>query len=120
MALFSTKKKTAKAAAPSEARTQEKTAMPLGLTHVLRRARITEKATMQQAGQVYAFDVAQRATKRDIVSAVRALYKVTPRKVRIVTIPHKTVRSMRTGRSGVKGGGKKAYVFLKTGETITF
>ena len=74
---------------------------------------------MHQGVGVYTFDVAERATKQDIAAAVRQTYKVTPRKVRIVVVPSKTTRSMKTGRTGVKSGGKKAYVYLKSGETIT-
>ena len=90
------------------------------LTHILKHARITEKATMHSADSVYTFDIAERATKRDVIQAVRALYKVTPRLVRVVPIPTKIRRSMRTGKVGVKRGGKKAYVYLKKGETINF
>ena len=86
--------------------------------HVLRHARITEKATMHSMESVYVFDVAPRATKRDIVLAVRDIYQVTPRMVRIASVPTKTTRNMRTGISGMKRGGKKAYVYLKKGETI--
>lgn len=89
------------------------------LSHVLRRARITEKATMQQEGGVYTFNVAVNATKRDIVAAIHAHYKVTPRLVRIVKVPTKIRRNARTGKMGVKSGGKKAYVYLKKGETMT-
>ncbi|HEY4516360.1 50S ribosomal protein L23 [Candidatus Kaiserbacteria bacterium RIFCSPHIGHO2_02_FULL_54_11b] len=88
-------------------------------SHILKHTRITEKASMHQGSGVYTFDVAPRATKRDIMRAVQALYKVVPRKVAIVTVPAKKVRHMRTGREGVKKGGKKAYVYLKKGETIT-
>ena len=90
------------------------------LSHVLKHARITEKATMHSADSVYTFDIAESATKRDVMQAVRALYKVTPRSVRMVTVPSKTRRNARTGKRGVKQGGKKAYVYLKKGETITF
>jgi len=55
---------------------------------------------------------------RQIIEAVRELYKVTPRMVRVVTIPAKLKRNARTGKPGVKHGGKKAYVFLKKGDTI--
>lgn len=89
------------------------------LSHVLLSPRITEKATDVQAGSVYVFDVAKNATKRDIASAVSRFYKVVPRMVRVVSIPAKNIRNMRTGRSGVKQGGKKAYVYLKKGDTIT-
>ncbi len=89
------------------------------LAHVLKHARITEKATMQQGGSVYTFDVSVSATKREIIAAVRALYQVTPEKVAIVVIPSKVRRNVRTGKMGRKQGGKKAYVYLKKGETIT-
>ena len=88
------------------------------LSHILKHPRITEKATMQQGMSVYTFDVAERATKREIISAVRAIYKVIPRKVAIVSVPSKMRRSMRTGKRGVSHGGKKAYVYLTKGETI--
>jgi ribosomal protein L23 len=51
--------------------------------------------------------------------AVKELYSVTPRKVAVVNVKSKERRNMRTGRVGVKRGGKKAYVYLKSGETIT-
>jgi len=86
---------------------------------VLSRPRITEKATMLQGGNVYSFDVAERATKNDIARAVKTLYGVHPRKIAVVRIPRKNVRNMRTGKRGMKGGGKKAYVYLTQGETIT-
>lgn len=89
-----------------------------GLSHILRHARITEKATMHSADGVYTFDIASGATKRDVIQAVRALYKVTPRRVAVVTIPTKTKRNARTGKSGIRGGGKKAYVYLKRGDSI--
>ena len=74
---------------------------------------------MQQGGNVYTFDVASEATKRDIIRAVQALYKVKPVKVAVVRVPEKKVRNMRTGKIGVKKGSKKAYVFVKQGDTIT-
>ncbi len=125
MALFGkkekTEKKTVSAPAPVvQAAVADKSAgMSHDLSHVLKHVRVTEKASMQQGMNVYAFDVAQSATKRDIMLAVRALYKVTPRKVAVVNVPTKTRKNMRTGREGLKRGGKKAYVYLKSGETIT-
>ncbi|KKW19723.1 MAG: 50S ribosomal protein L23 [Parcubacteria group bacterium GW2011_GWA2_51_10] len=86
--------------------------------HVFVSPRITEKATMHEASGVYTFDVAPGANKREIIAAISKIYKLTPRKVRIVQIPEKRKRSMRTGKRGVKRGGKKAYVYLKKGETI--
>lgn len=86
---------------------------------VLLNPRITEKATFAASHGVYVFDVAVSANKKQIMSAVNALYNVKPRQVRIVTIRPKAVRNARTGKSGMKSGGKKAYVYLAKGETIT-
>ncbi len=89
------------------------------LSFVLKNARITEKATMHSADGVYTFDIAGVSTKRDVKQAIRALYKVEPRMVRIVSVPTKMKRNARTGKLGQTRGGKKAYVYLKKGETIT-
>ncbi len=91
----------------------------MNYSHILKHARITEKASMAVADSVYVFDVAQSATKRDIARAVQQLYKVIPRKVAVIAVPAKKVRHMRSGREGIKQGGKKAYVYLKKGETLT-
>ncbi len=116
-ALFSKSKKDTKKVAPSA----ERSAAPrLSLRKVvLLRPRITEKATVLAEGGAYTFDIAPGATKREVVDAVRATYSVTPRLVRIVNIPKKATRSARTGKRGMKGGGRKAYVYLKKGESIT-
>ena len=121
MALFGSNKKKEIKAAPVDTSAAPVQGSRVGrdLSHILRHARITEKATMHSADSVYVFDVDTRATKRDIMQAVQSLYKVTPRMVRVVTIPSKSMRSRKTGRTSVKGGGKKAYVYLKSGETIT-
>lgn len=115
MALFGSKKKKDAPAATAKA----VSGGARDLTYVLRHARITEKATDATAAGVYVFDIATRATKRDIMHAVKALYNVTPRKVAVVTIPTKMKKNAKTGRSALTTGGKKAYVYLKSGETIT-
>lgn len=89
------------------------------LSHILRQPRITEKATMHQESGVYTFDIADSATKSEVAQAVKAQYGVMPQKVRVVTIPSKEKRNFRTGTRGATRGGKKAYVYLKKGETIT-
>lgn len=118
MALFGTKKSKEMAAVAAPA-AKAATAAPAGYAGTLLHARITEKATDRQADSVYTFDVAPDATKRDVAKAVRAIYGVTPRKVAVVTIRRKAMHNRRTGRIGFKPGGKKAYVYLKKGETIT-
>ena len=125
MALFGKKKKDeqkkpeALTSAVSATKKTTNSSVLSSLSHVILKPRITEKATMHSASGIYAFDVANVSNKREVLQAVRELYKVTPIKVRVVTIPSKIKRSARTGKSGVRGGGKKAYVYLKKGDTIT-
>jgi large subunit ribosomal protein L23 len=124
MALFSRKqnKKEVKqqGAAPAvQAAAASRPSAHPGLANVLAHARITEKASMVAGAGVYTFDISESATKRDIMQAVKALYGVSPRKVAVVTVKSKTRRNARTGKSGIKKGGRKAYVYLKSGETIT-
>ena len=122
MALFSRtpkKKEVTKAVASAAPVAASVPAMKGDYSHILRSPRITEKASLLMEGSTYVFDVAPNANKKQIAAAVRAVYKVTPRAIRIVNIKSKNVRNMRTGKSGVKGGGKKAYVALQVGETIT-
>jgi large subunit ribosomal protein L23 len=79
---------------------------------------ITEKAVQMTVNNVYVFEVAMDATKNDVKNAIRALYKVSPRKVNIVRrAPRKFVSRFRN-RRGTKKGVKKAYVYLKKGEKI--
>ena len=85
--------------------------------NVLLRPRITEKAALgADKSNVYVFEVASSATKKSISISVRDAYGVKPRKVRVATIPSKRV--FVRGKRGVKGGGKKAYVYLKKGDKI--
>lgn len=121
MALFSSKKKETKKETTAPVKTQDGTVSQVrNLTSVLMHARVTEKASMHQSIGVYTFDISASATKRDILQAVKKLYNVIPRKINVVTVPAKNVRSARTGKAGVKKGGRKAYVYLKSGDTITF
>lgn len=118
MALFSRSKKKdveAAAAAPEA----KAVSVPHGVAHVLLTPRITEKASMAMEGFAYVFEVASDSNKRQISEAVQAVYKVKPRKVAIVNVKPKEVRNMRTGKKGMKGGVKKAYVYLEKGQTIT-
>lgn len=85
---------------------------------ILKNPRITEKAAYASDKNVYTFDVSPRSTKVEVLKAVKDIYKVTPVKVNIVAVPTKKV--YRKNSVGVKGGGKKAYVFLKKGDKIEF
>lgn len=85
---------------------------------VIMAPRITEKAAHISDDRVYTFDVFPKATKTDIAKAIKEIYGVTPVRVNVSAIPTKQV--LRRNRIGVKGGGRKAYVFLKKGDKIEF
>lgn len=120
MALFTRKTKATKKEADSHSSDATVPSIHAqSLAHVLKSPRITEKASMAMEGFTYVFDVAPTANKREIMAAIKSVYKVEPRKVAIVNTKPKATRNMRTGKSGLKGGGKKAYVFLEKGQTIT-
>ena len=80
--------------------------------------RITEKGAFLAEKGAYVFNVGINANKAEIARAILEVYKVAPRKVTLVAIPKKASRTRGTNRMGTSGGGKKAYVFLKTGDTI--
>ena len=88
------------------------------MTNIIKNPRITEKASMSFEANVYTFDVAPRANKTEIKKAIFSIYKVKPVRVNILPIPHKQVMSK--GKKGVRGGGKKALVYLKEGDKIEF
>ena len=80
--------------------------------------RVTEKATVKSGDNVYTFNVHQQANKRQVIQAVEKIYNVHPVKVRVVNIPGKPV--MRRRIPGRKARGRKAYVYLKKGDSIEF
>jgi len=94
--------------------------MATALSQVLLRPRITEKATDVTANRTYVFEIAVEATKRDVVKAVEHYYKVTPIKVNVVKIPTRKRRNRNQRTFGTSSIGKKAYVFLKEGDSIEF
>lgn len=120
MALFSRTKKTEETPVTAPTAVAVASAPVKGdYAFILRSPRITEKASRAMEGSIYVFDVAPDANKKQIMSAVQSVYNVRPHKVAIVNTKPKATRNMRTGKKGMKGGFKKAYVFLKKGETIT-
>lgn len=92
------------------------------LSRVIVRPRITEKgAIVAELNNAYVFDVSKDATKTMIKEAITKIYKVSPKKIRITKVPNKLIRVRgERGKSGVKSGGKKAYVYLKKGDRIEF
>jgi large subunit ribosomal protein L23 len=85
---------------------------------VLRRPVITEKSTALQVQSKYAFEVADRANKRQVKEAVEKAFKVNVVGVNIITVHGKTKR---VGRHQVKTSSwKKALVTLQSGQKIEF
>ncbi|MHB8710228.1 MAG: uL23 family ribosomal protein [Minisyncoccota bacterium] len=80
----------------------------------------SEKALIMTEKGIYAFEVPVRATKAEIAGAVKEVYNVEPRKIRIVNLPAKR-KAMRTRRGiGSRAARRKAYVYLNAGDTIQF
>ena len=85
---------------------------------ILLNPRITEKGAYLAEMGCYVFNVSPTANKQEIIRAMQDTFKVTPRSVRVAAIPRKLRMTRGTNRKGSSTGGKKAYVYLKKGETI--
>jgi len=85
---------------------------------IIKNPRITEKGTLSAEHNAYTFDVVKNANKTEIKKAIFAMYKVRPVKVNILSVPKKKVANRRF--EGTRGGGRKAYVYLKKGDKIEF
>ena len=88
------------------------------MTKIIKKPRITEKASFIAEKNIYTFEVSEGANKTEIKKAIFALYKVKPVRVNILPITKKEV--FIRGKAGVRGGGKKALVYLKEGDKIEF
>ena len=82
----------------------------------IKKPRITEKVAMLAEGGVYTFEVSSSATKNEIRKEIEKIYKVKPVKVNMLPIKKKNI--IVRGKTGVRGGGKKAIVYLKKGDKI--
>lgn len=86
------------------------------LNQVIVKPRVTEKATFCAEKNVCVFEIADWAGKKEVFSAIKKIYKISPVKVSVARIPSKKV--FIKGKNGIKSGGKKAYVYLKEGDKI--
>ncbi len=77
---------------------------------------ITEKATLMSEDNKVVFKVAINANKKEIASAVEALFKVKVSKVNTILTKGKTKRFR--GRLGTRVDVKKAIVTLEEGHSI--
>jgi large subunit ribosomal protein L23 len=80
--------------------------------------RVTEKAGLLSEKGIYVFDVRIDANIKQIAAAITEAYKVTPTKINVAAVKSKAM--FVRGKKGKTVAGKKAYVFLKKGDTIEF
>lgn len=128
MALFSKTKKAAATNNEAAADTKKESAVQVSaskalptdrdLSSVIIKPRVTEKAVQKGEQNVYTFVVSPKANKYDVRDAVKELFKVTPVKVNIVNKSARQYLSRSKGRTVSESGMKKAYVYLKAGDSI--
>lgn len=80
--------------------------------------RITEKGAVLSEQGAYVFNVAPIANKKEIARAIEDIFKVKPSAVRVVNVAGKRSVTRGTNRRGRSAAQKKAYVYLKKGDTI--
>lgn len=83
---------------------------------ILRRPRITEKATNAAEHGAYVFDVATDASKPEIKAAVEEIFGVKVKAVNTLNQDGKKKRFK--GKPGRRNDFKKAYVTLESGQTL--
>jgi large subunit ribosomal protein L23 len=120
MSLFGLKKETTKESVVDTPKVNVSNALVTDrdISSVIIHPRITEKTVGKSEQNVYTFIVKRSATKFEVNDAVKALYNVTPVKINIVN--KKPAQRLQGSRGRVKHvpGMKKAYVYLKKGDTI--
>lgn len=89
---------------------------------IVLKPRLSEKAYgVSQASSVYVFTVPLTANKHTVARAVATQYGVTVESVNVLVVKGKAVRSYRKRSravSGKRANLKKAYVTLKSGESL--
>ena len=83
---------------------------------ILKAPHITEKATNLNSQNKYVFKIMPRANKHEVKQAIRDLYGVKVKEVRIINAPAKRKRLGKT--EGWQTGYKKAIVNLAEGDKI--
>lgn len=88
------------------------------ISQVLKTAVLSEKAYKQMEGGIYTFYIDARSTKQDVAKAVKSLLNVEATRINIAHVFPKAKRIGRTRKQTIVGGGKKAIVQLKVGQSI--
>lgn len=88
---------------------------------VVMKPRISEKAYGLSQTGTYVFQVPSDANKQTVAAAIADQFKVTVTNVNMTNLKGKTKRTVRRGGRatlGTRAGVKKAYVTLKSGDSI--
>lgn len=119
MAIFdSKKKKSEKGGVVRHARAAK---LAEGVAHdIVRAPWFSEKALLGTEKGVYVFEIPKEASKAEVAAAIKEVYGVAPRAVRVLNQLGKR-KAMRTRRGmGSRASRRKAYVYLNAGDTIQF
>jgi large subunit ribosomal protein L23 len=88
------------------------------MSNVILKPILSEKAYKLMEQGLYTFLVDKKASKKSIAQIVSKHYSVAVEKVNVARIQSKTKRVGRTRKTTNVGGGKKATVWVKKGQSI--
>lgn len=91
----------------------------MNTAYVLKNALLSEKAYAQMEQGIYTFWVDTRASKDTVKKAVEKQFAVSVTKVNITKSASKSKRIANTRKMTKVGGGKKAIVWLASGQNIS-
>lgn len=86
---------------------------------VLQKAILSEKAYRLMEKGIYTFFVSKAASKEDVKDMVQNMFSVSVKKVNVAMVGSKQKKIAKTRKTVTVGGGKKAIVYLKAGQTIS-
>lgn len=88
-------------------------------SNIIKKAIISEKAYKGVEKGIYTFLIEKAASKKDVASAVKKFFAVDAIKINISTISAKKKRVNKTRKFVDVNSGKKAIVWLKSGQSIS-
>ncbi len=86
---------------------------------VLQKPILSEKAYQLMEKGIYTFFVSKAASKEDVKNSIEKMFSVSVKKINVLGIGAKQKRIAKTRKTVTVGGGKKAIVYLKAGQTIS-
>lgn len=89
------------------------------ISDILKKAILSEKAYKQMEKGIYTFLVDSQSSKDEIAQAIKNQFSVDAVKVNVSHLFPKAKRIGRTRKQTLVGGGKKAIVQLKSGQSIS-